>query len=51
MVGCRTEYMPVVIATLEAALKPEFAMHELLATLGFAGTVIIVNGPVRKRMV
>ena len=30
MAGCRPEYMPVVIAALEAALDPLFTMHGLL---------------------
>ena len=50
MAGCRPEYFPVVLATLEAALKPEFSMHGLLATLWFSGPVVIVNGPVTKRI-
>lgn len=50
MAGCRPEYMPVVLAVVEAALKPEFSLHGLLATLGFAGPVVIVNGPVTKRI-
>ena len=50
MAGCRPEYMPVVLAVVEAALKPEFSMHGLLATLGFAGPVVIANGPVTKRI-
>ena len=50
MAGCRPEYMPVVLAVVEAALKPEFSMHGLLVTLGFAGPVVIVNGPVTKRI-
>lgn len=50
MAGCRPEYFPVVLAAIEAALKPEFSMHGLLATLWFSGPVIIVNGPVAKRI-
>ena len=50
MAGCRPEYFPVVLAVIEAALKPEFSMHGLLATLWFSGPVIIVNGPVSKRI-
>ena len=48
MAGCRPEYMPVA-AVAEAAL-PQFSMHGLLATLGFAGPVVIVNGPITKRI-
>lgn len=50
MAGCRPEYFPVVLAAIEAALKPEFSMHGLLCTLWFSGPVVIVNGPVAKRI-
>ncbi|MFY0613176.1 MAG: thioredoxin family protein [Hyphomicrobiaceae bacterium] len=50
MAGCRPEYFPVVLAAVEGALKPEFSMHGLLATLWFSGPVLIVNGPVTKRI-
>jgi hypothetical protein len=46
MAGARPEYMPVILAVVEAALKPEFTMHGLLCTLSFSGPVILVNGPV-----
>jgi hypothetical protein len=48
MAGCRPEYLPVVIAAVEAALDPAFCMHGLLATTWFSGPMILVNGPVRK---
>lgn len=50
MAGCRPEYFPVVLTCVEAALRPEFAMHGLLATLWFSGPVIIVNGPIARRI-
>ena len=50
LAGCRPEYFPVVLATIAAALKPEFSMHGLLATLWCSGPVIIVNGPVARRI-
>ncbi len=50
MAGCRPEYFPVVLAVIEAALEPQFSMHGLLATLWFSGPVIIVNGPLAKRI-
>lgn len=50
LAGCRPEYFPVVLATVEAALKPAFSMHGLLATLWFSGPVVIVNGPITKRI-
>ncbi len=50
MAGCRPEYFPVVLATVEAALKPEFSMHGLLATLWYSGPVVIVNGPITRQI-
>lgn len=50
MAGCRPEYLPLVIGAVEAALQPEFAMHGLLCTLAFSGPLIIVNGPVARRI-
>lgn len=48
MAGCRPEYMPVVLAAVEAACTERFNMHGLLATTMPAGPVIIVNGPIRR---
>lgn len=50
LAGCRPEYMPVVLAALEAALEPVFTLHGLLATTYFSGPVIIVNGPIAKKI-
>jgi hypothetical protein len=46
MAGCRPEYFPVVLASVEAACTDEFNMHGLLCTTWFTGPVIIVNGPI-----
>ncbi|MEQ1776380.1 MAG: hypothetical protein ABL891_21575 [Burkholderiales bacterium] len=50
MAGCKPEYMPVLLAVLEAALEPVFTLHGVLATTYFSGPVIIVNGPVAKQI-
>ena len=50
MAGCRPEYLPVVLAALEAACTDEFNIHGLLATTWAAGPVLIVNGPVAARI-
>ena len=50
MAGCKPEYMPVVLAAVEAALAPEFAMHGLLCTTYFSGPMVVVNGPVTGRI-
>ena len=48
--GCKPEYLPVVLAAVEAVLDESFAMHGVLATTMFVGPVLIVNGPVRRRI-
>ncbi len=50
MAGCKPEYMPVLLAALEAALDPLFTMHGLLCTTCFSGPIIVVNGPIAKRI-
>ena len=50
MAGCRPEYMPVVLAALEAALEPESTMHGLLCTTCFSGPIIVVNGPIAREI-
>jgi len=48
MAGCRPEYLPVVLAAIEAACTQEFNIHGLLATTWFSGPLVIVNGPVAR---
>ncbi len=50
MAGCKPEYLPVVLTAVEAACTNEFNVHGLLATTMSAGPVLIVNGPIRKRI-
>ncbi len=50
MSGCRPEYFAVVLAALDAALDPAFSWYGLLSTTMGVGPVVIVNGPVAKRI-
>lgn len=50
MAGCKPEYMPVLLAAVEAALDPLFTLHGVLATTYFSGPIVIVNGPIAKRI-
>jgi hypothetical protein len=50
MAGCKPEYLPVVIAAVQAVCTDEFNMHGVLATTHFPGPVLIVNGPIRNRI-
>jgi hypothetical protein len=45
MAGCKPEYLPWVIAALEAVCTDEFNIHGVLATTMPVGPVIICNGP------
>ncbi|MFT4561950.1 MAG: hypothetical protein ACI9BW_001693 [Gammaproteobacteria bacterium] len=48
MAGCKPEYMPVIIAAVEAALDSAFCLHGLLATTWHSGPMVVVNGPIRE---
>lgn len=50
LAGARPEYLPVVIAAVEAALEDPFCMHGLLATTYFSGPMVVVSGPVATRI-
>ena len=50
MAGCKPEYMPVILAAVEAACLDEFGMHGLLATTYFSGPIVIVNGPIAEKI-
>jgi hypothetical protein len=50
MAGCKPEHLPVVLAALEGACTSEFNIHGLLATTWFSGPLLIVDGPITKRI-
>jgi hypothetical protein len=50
MAGCRPDYLPVVLAAVEAACRPEFNLHGVSTSTHFAAPLIIVNGPIRARI-
>jgi hypothetical protein len=50
MAGCKPEYLPVVIAALEAVCTDEFNIHGIMSTTWGATPVIVVNGPIRHRL-
>jgi hypothetical protein len=49
MAGCRPEYMPVLIAIVEAMADPEFGVEHLGHTPG-TETLIVLNGPIIKQL-
>lgn len=50
MAGCRPEYMPVIIAAVEAVLTEQYNIHGVMATTMGASPVLVVNGPIRERI-
>ena len=50
MAGCKPEYLPVVLAAVEAACTDHFNVHGLLCTTYFSGPVLMVNGPITTRI-
>ena len=50
MAGCRPEYMPVIIAAVEAVCTDAFNIHGVTATTMGAAPVMVVNGPIAARI-
>ena len=49
MAGCRPEYMPILVATIEAMADPKYAVEHSGNTPG-GDTLIILNGPIIKQL-
>lgn len=49
MAGCLPEYMPVLVAAVEAITDPQFKFNHL-ASLGSPWPLIIVNGPIAREI-
>jgi hypothetical protein len=50
MAGCLPEYMPLLIAAVEALTDPKLNLYALQATTGGPAIMLIVNGPIRKQI-
>ena len=50
MAGCRPEYVPVVIAAVEAICDPAFALVGVSGTTDAVAPLLILNGPVRAAL-
>jgi hypothetical protein len=48
MAGCRPEYMPVIVAALEAMVDPRWGFHGPATSTGGAGFLVVVNGPAAR---
>ena len=50
MAGCRPEYLPVILAAVEALADPAFNLDSIQATTHPVAPLIIVNGPIAKEV-
>src|SRR5215470_3342646 len=50
MAGCKPEYVPVVLAAVEAMCDEAFDLHGVSATTNAPAPLVIVNGPIRAKL-
>jgi hypothetical protein len=50
MAGCKSSYMPLLIATVQAVADPAFNLTGIQATTNPVAPMIIVNGPIRHQL-
>src|SRR5213596_3221254 len=50
MAGCRPEYLPVVIAAVDAVCDEAFDLHGVSATTNAPAPLVIVGGPIRTAL-
>jgi hypothetical protein len=50
MAGCPPDVFPIVLAAVEAACEPEFALLGLVSTTHPSGPVVVVSGPLAERV-
>ena len=50
MAGCRPQYMPVLIAALQAAADPAFGLYSVQATTHPCAVLMLVSGPIVQEL-
>src|SRR5262249_29118271 len=50
MAGCRPEYLPVVIAAVDAVCDERFDLQGVSATTNATAQLIVINGPIRATL-
>ena len=50
MAGCRPEYMPVLIAAIEAVMDPSYPLEFMQVTTNPMCPFLLVNGPIRQKL-
>ncbi len=50
MAGCLPEYLPIIVAAIEAMLEPAFELNRVQCTTGGPAALAIISGPVVKAL-
>ncbi len=50
MAGCKPDYMPVIIAALQAMQDPRWGFHGPATSTGGAAVLLLVNGPIVREL-
>jgi len=50
MAGCRPEYLPVIIAAVEAIVQPEYNLYGRQTTTHPGAHLLIIHGPIRNEL-
>ena len=50
LAGCYPEYLPVLIAAVEAVTAPEFSLQGVQVTTNPVAVWLVINGPIAKRL-
>ncbi|MFH1486608.1 MAG: hypothetical protein ABIH46_11100 [Chloroflexota bacterium] len=50
MAGCLPEYMPVLIAAVEAMVEPEYQLYGVQTTTNPVAPLLMLNGPIRHKL-
>jgi len=50
MAGCRPDYLPVVVAALQAVLEPKYGLAHRQTTTHAGAPLMIVNGPIVQKL-
>jgi hypothetical protein len=50
MAGCKAEYMPVIVATVEALADPVYGYHGPATSTGGSAVFMVVNGPIAREL-
>jgi hypothetical protein len=50
MAGCKPEYMPVVVAAIEAIGDPRYGYHGPATSTGGSAVLMLINGPIAREL-